>query len=233
MDQSKKLWLIGIVLISRTVFAILVQGSISLVTNLSFLEAGRWWTVYGSLIDICCFILLLWVFRKDGISFRSVINFNKQEFKRDLKRAGILFVIIIPLTVVWGNVMSYLLFGNPEAPIVAGPLPLWAALYSVIIWPIGWAIIEQVIYMGYSLPSLEKLFKNKTLAITIVMFFWAIQHIALPVTLNLEYSTYRFLTVLPMVIMPIAFFKTKRLFPLILVHAVSDMISSITFYFMP
>jgi hypothetical protein len=59
--------------------------------------------------------------------------------------------------------VSQILFGNPRAPIVAGPLPLWAALYSVVIWP----IIEQFTYIGYSLPNLEKLFKNKTLAITI------------------------------------------------------------------
>jgi uncharacterized protein len=238
MNHHKKLWFIFIVLLSRTVFAILVQGIVSLFTKLSnhpltFLVTGSWWTVYGSLIDICCLTLLMWVFKIEGITLRSVLNLNKNEFKRDLKLAGVIFVILLPITMVWGSAVSYLIFGTSHAPMVAGPLPIWAAIYSVVIWPICWAIVEQVIYMGYGLPSLERIFKNKTVAIAIVMFLWALQHVALPVTLDPQYSIYRFLTVLPMVIMPIAYMKTRRLLPLIIVHAISDMMSAITFYFIP
>lgn len=236
---DKLTWFLIIVLLSRTVFAVIAQGIFTFITFLSnqpltYLESGRWWTVYGSAIDLGCLALLLIVFKKNGgFSFRKVIDVSKTHLKKDLKQAVLILILLLPLTIAWGSLMSTLIFGIVSAPIIAGPLPLWAALYSVLIWPIGWAIMEQVVYIGYCLPKLESIFKSKTIPVFIVMFFWALQHVALPVTLDFEYSLYRFLTVIPMVIIPLIYLKTRRLFPLILVHCIGDMLSAISFYFLP
>ncbi|MBU8917730.1 hypothetical protein BGM25_16980 [Bacillus sp. FJAT-29953] len=199
MKNQNGLWIILLLLLSRTIFAVIFQGIFALSSTLDYLEAGRWWTVYGSLIDLGCLALMFWVVRRGGTNFKSLIGFSPELIKSDVKQAGIILVILLPITMFWGATISYLLFGKAAAPIVAGPLPLWAALYSVIIWPIGWAIMEQLVYMGYCLPRLEKVFKSKVFAVSAVMFFWALQHIALPVTLDMDYSLYRFLTVIPMV----------------------------------
>lgn len=233
MHHQKVGWVIFAVLVSRTIFAVLYQWIVSFnVEELDFLEAGRWWTVYGSLIDISCLALLIWVLKREGGNIRSLIGFSRSKLKGDFKQARLLLIIILPLTAIWGTVMSFLIYGKVSVSMIAGPLPLWGALYSVILWPIGWAIMEQLIYMGYCLPRLESISKNKVLSIAIVMFFWALQHIALPVTLDMEYSLYRFLTVIPMVIIPIFYLKTRRLVPIILVHALSDGLSAFLFYFM-
>ena len=230
--------LLLLMLLSRTVLAVLAQGVFSWGTSLStnpldFLEAGSWWTVYGSLIDIGCFTLMVWIVRKEGMDLKSMIGFSRTRIKSDLIHGGLLLLAIVPLTALWGTIVSFLIYGKGSTPILAGPLPLWGELYSVFVWPIGWALMEQLVYMGYCLPKLVNMLKNKTAAVTIVMFFWALQHIALPVTLDWDYSLYRFLTVIPMVIIPIYYLRTRRLLPLILIHALSDCFSALSFYFLP
>lgn len=237
VSNQKILWTLLMVLLSRTILSLLSQGIFSWGSTFSsmpldYLEAGRWWTVYGTLIDIGCLALMLWVIKKEGTNFKSLVGFSKIKIKTDLKQAGLLLIIVLPLTALWGTLVSFLIYGQLTTPILAGPLPLWGEIYSVIAWPIGWAIMEQMIYMGYCLPKLEKLFSNKVAAIFVLMFFWALQHTVLPVTLDFQYSLYRFLTVIPMVIIPIYYLRTRRLFPLILVHGLFDSFSALSFYFL-
>jgi uncharacterized protein len=238
VNNQKIVWILLLALLSRTILSLFTQGIFSWGSTFSsvpldYLEAGRWWTVYGSLIDIGCLALMFWVVKKEGTDIKSLVGFSHIKIKRDFKQAGLLLLILIPLTVLWGTIASFLIYGHSTTPILAGPLPLWGEIYSVIVWPIGWAIMEQMIYMGYCLPKLEKLLSNKVTAILVLMFFWALQHTVLPVTLDFQYSLYRFLTVIPMVIIPIYYLRTRRLFPLILVHALSDIFSALSFYFLP
>jgi uncharacterized protein len=238
MNNRIVLWFLLVALLSRTIFSIFAQALFSWVTTftlqpLSFLDTGRWWTVYGTLIDIGCLTLMVWFLKKEGNDLKSIIGFSRMNIKSDVIHAGLLLLVLLPLTVLWGSLVSFFIYGKVTSPILAGPLPLWGELYSVMIWPIGWALMEQIIYMGYCLPKLENIFRNKVTAVIIVMFFWALQHTVLPVTLDLEYSSYRFLTVMPMVIIPIYYLKTRRLVPLILIHILFDSISSLSFYFLP
>jgi uncharacterized protein len=238
MNKQKVLGVLLLCLLSRTILSLFSQrifSAFSSITSqpLDFIEAGRWWTVYGSLIDIGCIGLMVWIVRKEGTDIKSIIGFSRSRIKSDFIHAGILLLVLLPLTVLWGTFVSLLIYGQVSSPIVAGPLPLWGELYSVIVWPIGWAVMEQMIYMGYCLPKLENIFRNKVAAVAVLMFFWALQHTVLPLTLNLDYSLYRFLTVIPMVIIPIYYLKTRRLIPLILVHSISDCISALLFYFLP
>lgn len=237
MKRQTVFWIVFLLLVSRTGFAVFFQGAFSLGSTLAgeeinFLNAGRWWTVYGSLIDLGCFVILRRVLRHEGTGIKSVIAFSAEKLKRDMKHAGLLFLALIPLTMLWGTAVSFLIYGQPSTPILAGPLPAWGVWYSILIWPIGWAIMEQAVYMGYCLPRLERALKSKTAAVTIVMIFWALQHVALPVTLDAEYALYRLLTVVPMTIIPIYYLKTRRLVPLIMVHAIFDIFSAVSFYYL-
>jgi uncharacterized protein len=238
MNNRNVLWFLLVALLSRTIFSIFAQALFSWGTTLtlqplSFLDTGRWWTVYGSLIDIGCLTLMMWFLKKEGKDLKSIIGFSRMNIKSDVIHAGLLLLILLPLTVLWGSLFSFIIYGKVTSPILAGPLPLWGEIYSVMLWPIGWALMEQIIYMGYCLPKLENIFRNKVTAVIIVMFFWALQHTVLPVTLDLEYSFYRFLTVMPMVIIPIYYLKKRRLVPLILIHILFNSISSLSFYFLP
>ncbi|MGS2776404.1 CPBP family glutamic-type intramembrane protease [Robertmurraya sp. GLU-23] len=238
MKNQKVFWILLLCLLSRTILSLFAQGMFSLGSTLTaqpldFLEAGRWWTVYGSLIDIGSLALMVWIVTKEGTQVKSIIGFSLTSIKRDVLHAGLLLFVLLPITVLWGTFVSLLIYGQVTSPILAGPLPLWGELYSVMVWPIGWAVMEQMVYMGYCLPKLVIIFKNNVAAVIVLMFFWALQHTVLPLTLDLNYSLYRFLTVIPMLIIPIYYLKTRRLIPLILVHALSDCISALSFYFLP
>jgi uncharacterized protein len=237
MNNRILLWFLLFALLSRTIFSIFAQalfswGSTFTLQPLGFLDTGRWWTVYGSLIDIGCLALMVWFLKKEGTDLKSIIGFSRMNIKSDVIHAGLLLLVLLPLTVLWGSLVSFFIYGKVTSPILAGPLPLWGELYSVIVWPIGWALMEQIIYMGYCLPKLENLFRNKVTAVIVVMFFWALQHTVLPVTFDVEYSFYRFLTVMPMVMIPLYYLKTRRLVPLILIHTLFDSFSSLSFYFL-
>lgn len=231
LKTDKMNLLVLIVLLSRTFFAVAVQGAISL-GNLSFLEAGKWWTVYGSVIDIGCLGLLYWAVHSEGRTVSGIIGFTGAKWKNDLKHAGLILIVLLPITIGWGALLGYVMYGSNPPAIIAGPLPFWGEWYSVLIWPIGWAITEQLVYMGYALPKLITILNRKWAAVAIVMVFWALQHTVLPVTEDSQYAIYRFLTVVPMVMIPIVYLRTRRLVPLIIVHAISDTLSALSFYFL-
>jgi type II secretory pathway component PulM len=50
--------------------------------------------------------------------------------------------------------MALLQYSPPEGGIV---LPSWATLYSLIIWWVIWAPVEDCSYAGYTFPRLEAL----------------------------------------------------------------------------
>ncbi|MFJ7726821.1 hypothetical protein ACIQXV_11715 [Neobacillus sp. NPDC097160] len=128
MYRYKSYGIILTVLFSRTILAVLSQGIFSLITNLSnhpltYLESGRWWTVYGTLIDIGCFVLLIWLLKIEGTNIGNLIGFSRSEIKKDVKLFSLTFVILLPLTIAWGTAIAFIIYGTASAPIIAGPLP--------------------------------------------------------------------------------------------------------------
>jgi membrane protease YdiL (CAAX protease family) len=113
-------------------------------------------------------------------------------------------------------------------------LPVWGAIYSLLIFPVLWALMEQCTYQGYALPRLETSLKSTGLALAIVVFGWGIQHIALPLTFDLRFMLYRFLSFLPLaVVMTLVYLRTRRLIPFIVAHWAVDMIGVLTGIILP
>jgi len=111
--------------------------------------ATPWWPVYGTLIDISCLVLLAWLARREGIRLFDLISFQRQRLGRDLLLGVGLLVSFIILSVAWGMVSGLLIYGASPVPMIFGPLPLWGALYALLVWPIIWAIAEEMTYQGY------------------------------------------------------------------------------------
>lgn len=109
-----------------------------------------------------------------------------------------------------------------------GGLPLWGALYSISIFPLMWAVTEQMTYQGYILQQLERIFTSKWLAIALVSFGWMLQHAALPFYADSHYALYRMLSFLPLTIfMPLIYLKTRTLLPFIIAHWFMDAAAAI------
>lgn len=230
-------WPLAMVL-ARLFFAILAQ---SLVAALFFSAspspyqaAANWWPVYGTLIDLGCFILIARQIKKEGLRFRDLLNFDPPRLGRDIL-VGLGFILwVFPLAMAGITGGSLLIFGNPQPPSAYFPLPWWAATYSLLIFPAIWGVMEQSTYQGYALPRLKAAFPRSGLAIAIVAFGWGIQHIALPLIFDWRYMLYRFLSFLPLaVVMTLVYLRTRRLIPFIIAHWAVDMLGVLSGMIVP
>jgi membrane protease YdiL (CAAX protease family) len=92
-----------------------------------------------------------------------------------------LYLLAIAPTAALASVVTQLFYGRAMPPYLAiVDVPLAGALYSVLIWPLIWAITEELVYLGYLLPRLEALSGKTWIAALTVTFFWGMQHLANP-----------------------------------------------------
>ena len=212
------------IVFARLIFAVLAQA---LVAGLYLIQghatpwqaAAPWWIVYGTLIDIGCFILLARLVHREGIRLVDLISFQRQRFGRDLL-TGVGFIVLYLLLAVAGGILfGALVYGADPTPAVMVPLPLWGTLFSLFVWPLIWAFAEEMTYQGYALPRLELLTGRGWLAILIVSFGWAIQHSAMPLMSDWRWALFRFgSSLLLALILPIIYLRTRRLLPFIIAH---------------
>jgi membrane protease YdiL (CAAX protease family) len=220
-----------IVVFARLIFAVLAQavvaGLYTLHGHLSpWQAAAPWWIVYGTLIDTGCLVLLAWLTRREGVRLFDLISFQRQRLRQDLLLGVGFVVLFIVLAVGGGIIFGPLIYSAAPAPAIMVPLPLWGALYSLLVWPIIWAIAEEMTYQGYSLPRLEVLSGRAWLAVIIVGFGWALQHSALPLISDWRWAAYRFgSSLLIGIVLPILYLRIRRLLPFIIAHWAADFVS--------
>jgi uncharacterized protein len=224
-----------LMLFSRSAFILLAQGfTLLILIQLGISNAPvvirNWWTVYGTLVDVGCLGLLIWLTRREGIHLPDLVGLVKSRLKTEIPLGLGLFLAIFPLAIIGGGMAAQLImYGkiNPEFPeyTFMRTLPLLAVLYSRIIWWPIWSATEEMTYNGYALPRLIAITGSKWLSVTIVSFFFAVQHSFLMLA-GLKFGAYSFLTFLPLTLaMELAYLRTRRLPPLIVAHWLMDLTS--------
>jgi membrane protease YdiL (CAAX protease family) len=215
-----------------------VQGLMVLLFTLIKIESPAlrvtsWWTVYGTVVDIGCLLFIFFILKRENLHIIDLLSFDKSKLKTDLLIGLGIVIIVFPLAIVIGTVIgSYAVYGNIPAEVPAGnpmtrELPMWAALYSKMIWWIFSASTEELIYQGYALPRLHVIFGRKWLAILTVGFGWSLQHSFLPF-LGLKYAIFAFLLFFPLTIaLQLIYLKVRRLMPLIIGHWGMDCLSAV------
>jgi uncharacterized protein len=224
-----------LMLVARPALALVAQGiTLLILTQSNVANAGvavrNWWSVYGTLIDLGCLGLLVWLTRREGIRLGDLIAFSKIKLKKDIPLGLGIFVVVFPVTVFGGGMLAQLIaFGSlnpvlPEATFIRS-LPLLGVLYSrILFWPI-WSVTEELTYNGYALPRLKAITGSTWLSVPLVCFFWSIQHSFLP-WVNPQHALYLFLTFVPLTIaMQVIYLRVRRLPPLILGHWLMDLVS--------
>jgi membrane protease YdiL (CAAX protease family) len=132
-------------------------------------------------------------------------------------------LVILPLGILGGVAGTALIYGDAPPPVPIGPLPLWGALYSLLVWPVLWALAEQLTYTGYALPRLEALSGRAWLAVRIVVFGWSVQHCAMPLLPEWRFILWRAVTALPIALVcSLIYLRTRRVLPLIVAHWAAD-----------
>lgn len=221
--------------LARTVFALLAQGLVALVFVVQRhpspgRAAGAWWTVYGTLVDIGCLVLLFWLTRRERIHLVDLVGFSRNTLLGDVLVGAGLFVILFPVVVGGGSLLaSLLVYGTTRPNLPPGvfdrSLPLWGVLYSRMIWWVIWSFTEQVTYQGYALPRLQVLTGRSCPAVLWVAFGWALQHCFLPFSPEWKEMLFRFLIFVPLVIvMPILYLRLRRLVPFVIAQWGMDFI---------
>lgn len=226
-------------LASRTIFAILAQAFVTLIfvwlRNPDPLKAGTaWWQVTGTLVDLGCLALLFWLTRREGIRLWDLVGLDRSKLLRDVLLGLGILVVMFPVLMVGGSLLSGLLVYGELQPALPGEvmmksLPLWAVLYSRTIWWIIWSSTEEITYNGYVLPRLQVLTGGRTwLAVLMVGFAWAIQHAFLPFIPDWKVFLYLFVQMLPLVIvMQLLYLRFRRLPPMIVMHWGMDLFAAL------
>lgn len=224
-----------LMLFARSTFILLAQG-ITLFLLWQFdvqsptLALRNWWSVYGTLADFGCLGLLLWLTRREGIRLRDLIGLAKGKLKTDILLGLGIFFLVFPLTIfICGRLAMLITYGNvsPEFPefTFIRSLPLWAVLYSRLLWWPLWSVTEELTYNGYALPRLVAMTKSRGLSIAIVAFFYSLQH-SFHSLATLQYGLYMFLLFIPLTVaLGIIYLRVRRLLPLIVGHWLMDLVT--------
>ena len=115
-------------------------------------DSEPWLPVYGTLIDAGCLAVLWRLTRREGIGLFDLVGFDRARLGRDILLGLALIPISLALILGGVSLTGWLVFGTLSPPYVFGSLPLWAALYGVILFPFLWGLTEQMTYNGYLAP---------------------------------------------------------------------------------
>lgn len=215
---------------ARTALLLLCQGLLALILfvrhhSVPWREAGDWWAVYGTLVDIGCLIGMRHFTRREGIRLRDLFGPIRMRWGRDVWLGLGFFLLIFPFFLAGSYAARLLLFGATDATVNAHllrlhALPLWATIYSLSIWWMIWSPTEEMTYQAYALPRFEALSGRTWIAFLIVGFWWAAQHCALPFVPEWKFILFRFLAFLPGVLVAMLVYlrSGRRLAPLIVAH---------------
>jgi len=189
-----------------------------------FRTAGHWWNVNGTISDLCC-LLGMWYFtRKEGIRLRDLIGPIRMRRGHDLFLGLGILILSYPFFVAGGRLAGVLAYGSTakvptEFILQRHSLPLWATVYTLTVWWIIQSATEEMTYQGYVLPRLQALTGRSWMAVAIVGFWWAAQHCMVPFVADWRYVVYRFVMMLPsLILIMLIYLRIRRLSPFVIAH---------------
>ena len=225
-----------IVLVGRSVLIVAAQAITACVLwtgshSWSWNAAAKWWTIYGTLVDIGCLALMAAYTRKEGIRLRDLIGRVRLRWGRDVFLGIGLCVLVFPFFILGAASATRIVYGGGSPPSFAGladarVLPLWGILYSFSLWWLIWSPTEEMTYRGYALPRFEVLCRNRWVGIGLVSFWWTLQHSFLPFIVDWKLVLWRFLAFLPGVfLLTLPSLKIRRLGPFVFAHWPMDILA--------
>jgi hypothetical protein len=183
--------------------------------------------VFGTLADLGCLLILVLYLKREGYRLRDLILQPQRPAWRDILIGLGLFLLLFPIGIMGMSVLANLLIYGTFQPAIVTTLfarvPMWANLYSLLVWWVIWSPTESSFYNGYLFPRLEVLTKRTWATVLIVGFAWTLHHVFFPLVLDWKYVIWRFLQFLVVgTVFPFLFTRLRRLSPLIVTHWLMD-----------
>lgn len=209
----------------RTVLFAAVQLVIVFSFSLSWSDSIAWWPFYAIISNLICSLVLTLLALKEGMTFRDIIHFQKNKLTQDFKSVWWVFLAAGIAGGFGLSGLGFLMYGSMMPPdAMIQPLPVWAAIIALMLFPITNALVEIPIYMGYCLPRLEVALNSTWKSVAICSFFLAFQHFTLPLLISdVKYMTWHFVGMIPLALtVGIIYIKIRRLVPIMIVHWFMD-----------
>lgn len=188
--------------------------------------SAAWWPVTATLTNLAVIGLLVRLYRAEGRRYREIFRLNRQTLLSDLLALAGVLVIGLPLAALPNTLLATWLWGDPQAPLalLLHPLPRWAALLSLLIFPLSIALAELPAYFAYAMPRLEAQTGSKVLAVGLSSLALAAQHGALPFLPDGRFLIWRLLMFVPFaLVVGLALHWRPRLLPyLVVIHGLMD-----------
>ena len=164
-----------------------------------WVESAAWWPIAIILTDVTGLCMLIFLYRQEGKRYWEVFQIKGEHIKKDLLFMLASLVILLPVGFLPNILSAQWLFGDSQVALdlLIRPLPMWAAIFSFIAFPLLQGAVELPTYMLYVMPRLEKQGVRSWMAIALTGFFLSAQHIFAPFMPDLKFITYRFVMFLP------------------------------------
>lgn len=219
-------------LLVRLVLFALFQSLITLAlwaggTPDAWAASAAWWPLTASAANLVNIGMLAFYLRLDGSSLRALYTPRRATLGRDLLVTLLTVVLAVPLSVAPNIGLATVLFGDAEIALnmLVQPLPTWAAVLGVILFPLTTALAELPTYYGYVQPRLAALTSSKWIIIGVPALFHALQHATLPLLFDPAFMLWRGLMFLPFALLLSVMLRWRpSILPyLLIVHFALDM----------
>ena len=184
----------------------------------------HWWSVIASIINVLVIGILLFLCKKQKITYGKLIQYEKGTCKW-----YVAFLIVVSMLMVGMGGMylaGFICYGVFPylAPMLIAPIPLILAIVNLFLLPITTTLAEDGLYLGLGVNYI----KNKWIAILVPAFFYAIQHSFIPMLLDGRYIMYRFLSFLPLTIwICYWYYKNRNPLPIMIGHGIFNVATAV------
>lgn len=229
--QSSSRWP-WIMLVSRIslfigVQAIFALGFLLTGSSSAWEDSANWWPFFVTITNIICVTLMVYLLNKEGKRFWDIFRIQKKHIKSDLLALLGITIIMGPIAFLPNIWLGSLLFENPQETLelLVRPLPLWAAVTGMILFPLTQGMAEIPTYFSYTMPRFEEQGMSRWLAVTIPAMMLGLQHIGVPFLFNVSYLVWRGLMFIPFAfLVGIVMRWRPRLLPyLAIIHVLMDL----------
>ncbi|MBQ7581342.1 MAG: CPBP family intramembrane metalloprotease [Lachnospiraceae bacterium] len=206
----------------RSVVFLLIFALGSKAAGRELSDISNWWTIVATVVNLFTILLLVFVSKKNGMTYLQLINYRKGATK-----AGqvILLSLIILIVGVGGMYLAgFLCYGviPYTPPMMIAPIAKIPAVINFFLLPVTTALAEDGLYLGCGVNMIE----NQTMQVIIPAFFYALQHCFIPTLFDGKYILYRFLSFLPLTVILCLYYRKKRNpVPVMVGHALIDLMT--------